>query len=204
MLSVTMLCALVACSRAPKMTGIPKGSVVLAFGDSVTYGTGAQPGEDWPTLLAAKTGWQIVNAGIPGDTALEGKDRIAALLEQHRPALVIVEIGGNDFLRRRSHTDVKSDMRQIIGAIRSSGAEVVVVAVPEFSMFAVVTDRPKDALLYVELGKDEKIPVIAGVFTGVLAQPDLRADTIHPNAKGYRVMADGIFAELKKMGLYRD
>lgn len=204
MLSLTMLCALVACSRTPKLAGIPQGSVVLAFGDSVTFGTGAQPGEDWPTLLAAKARWQIVNAGIPGDTALNGKDRIAALLEQHRPALVIVEIGGNDFLRRRSPADVKEDIRQIVVASRNSGAEVVVVAVPEFSMFAVVAEKPSDAALYAELGKEEKIPVIANVFTDVLSKSDLRADTIHPNAKGYRVMADGLFTELKKIGLYRD
>jgi acyl-CoA hydrolase len=186
------------------MASVPPGSVVLAFGDSVTYGTGAQSGEDWPTLLAQKTRWQIVNAGIPGDTALNGKDRIAALLEQHRPALVIIEIGGNDFLRRRSHAAVKEDIRQIITTSRSSGAEIVLVAVPEFSMFAVVAEKPSDAPLYAELGKEEKIPVIAGVFSGVLSQMALRADTIHPNAKGYRVMADGLFAELKKIGLYRE
>jgi len=204
LLLVAVLYALVACTRAPKMAGIAKGSVVLAFGDSVTFGTGAQPGEDWPTLLAEKTGWQIVNAGIPGDTALNGKDRITALLVEHRPALVIVEIGGNDFLRRRSQADVKQDIRQIIAASRSSGAAVVLVAVPEFSLFAVAAEKPSDAALYAELGKEEKIPVIAGLFSGVLSQSDLRADTIHPNAKGYRVMAAGLFAELKKIGLYRD
>ncbi len=204
LLFIAKLCVLFACSRAPKMAGVAKGSVVLAFGDSVTYGTGAQPGEDWPTLLAAKTGWQIVNAGIPGDTAQNGKDRIAALLDQHRPALVIVEIGGNDFLRRRSQAEVKEDLRRILATIRDSGAEAVLVAVPEFSMFAVVAEKPSDAALYAELGKEEKIPVIAGVFSGVLSQTELRADTIHPNAKGYRVMAAGLFAELKKIGLYRD
>jgi len=115
-----------------------------------------------------------------------------------------VEIGGNDFLRRRSQADVKQDIRQIIAASRSSGAAVVLVAVPEFSLFAVAAEKPSDAALYAELGKEEKIPVIAGLFSGVLSQSDLRADTIHPNAKGYRVMADGLFAELKKIGLYRD
>ncbi|RJX32101.1 MAG: arylesterase [Oxalobacter sp.] len=202
--TIIMLFCLVSCGRQPKMASVPPGSVVLAFGDSVTYGTGAQSGEDWPTLLAQKTRWQIVNAGIPGDTALNGKDRIAALLEQHRPVLVIIEIGGNDFLRRRSHAAVKEDIRQIITTSRSSGAEIVLVAVPEFSMFAVVAEKPSDAPLYAELGKEEKIPVIAGVFSGVLSQMALRADTIHPNAKGYRVMADGLFAELKKIGLYRE
>jgi acyl-CoA hydrolase len=198
------LFSLTACSRAPKMTSVPPGSVVLALGDSVTYGTGAQAGEDWPSQLSQKTGWQIVNAGIPGDTALNAKGRIEALLELHRPALVIVEIGGNDFLRRRSQTEVKEDIRQIIATIRGSGTDVVLVAVPAFSMFAVVAERPTDAALYAELAKEESVPVIAGVFSGVLARSDLRADTIHPNAQGYRVMTEGLFAALKKLGAYRD
>lgn len=74
---------------------------VLAFGDSVTFGTGAAPAEDWPSRLAAMTRWSVINAGIPGDTAEAAIGRIEALLEEHQPALVIIEIGGNDFLRRR-------------------------------------------------------------------------------------------------------
>ena len=200
LLACALLLALAACSRPPKRPALPAGSVVLAFGDSVTYGTGASAGEDWPALLSAATGWRIVNAGIPGDTAQNGRERIADLLREHRPALVIIEIGGNDFLQRRSPRQVKEDVRAILSAVRQSGAKVVLVAVPEVSLLSAVVQRPSDAALYAELGKEEKVPVIANVFADVLANSSLRADAIHPNARGYRKMAEGIVAELKKLG----
>jgi acyl-CoA thioesterase-1 len=193
--------AVAGCGKAAKLPPVPAGRTVLAFGDSVTYGTGASPGEDWPSLLAASTGWRVVNGGIPGDTAENGRSRIGSLLEEHRPALVIVEIGGNDFLRRRSQKSVKEDIRQILGSVRNSGAAAVLVAVPELSLLAAVSRRPSDAALYAELGKEEKVPVIADVFSDILGQPELCADQIHPNARGYRQMAAGIRAALKQSGL---
>lgn len=194
--------ALSACGRSAKLPPVPAGSVVLAFGDSVTYGTGASSGEDWPTLLAGMTGWRMVNGGVPGDTAEAGRSRIGPLLEEHRPALVIVEIGGNDFLRRRSQKAVKEDIRKILATVRRSGAAAVLVAVPELSLLGAVSRRPSDAAFYAELGKEEKVPVIADVFSDILGQPELCADQIHPNARGYRQMAEGIDAALKKAGLH--
>lgn len=193
---------LAACGRSAKLPPVPAGSVVLAFGDSVTYGTGASPGEDWPSLLGSLTGWRMVNGGVPGDTAEAGKGRIGNLLAEHRPALVILEIGGNDFLRRRSQKAVKEDIRQIVSAVRASGAAAVLVAVPELSLMGAVTRRPSDAALYAELGKEEKVPVIPDVFSDILGQPELCSDQIHPNARGYWQMANGIDAALKKVGLH--
>jgi acyl-CoA hydrolase len=190
-----------ACGKAAKLAAIPPGKTVLAFGDSVTHGTGAGAGEDWPSLLAAQTGWRVENAGIPGDTAEAGKQRIQALLDAHRPALVIIEIGGNDFLRRRSQKLVKEDLREIVRAARKAGAEVVLVAVPELSLLGLVARKPSDGPIYRELGEEEKIPVISDVFSDILASPELCADQIHPNAKGYQQMASGIQAELRKIGL---
>ncbi|HZX32581.1 MAG TPA: GDSL-type esterase/lipase family protein, partial [Rhodocyclaceae bacterium] len=193
---------LTACGRSAKLPPIPTGSIVLAFGDSVTYGTGASPGEDWPTLLGGMTGWRMVNGGVPGDTAEAGKARIGPLLAEHRPALVIVEIGGNDFLRHRPQKAVKEDIRQILSTVRASGAAAVFVAVPELSVMGAVTRRLSDADLYAELGKEEKVPVISDVFAGILGQPELCSDQIHPNARGYRQMAEGIDAALRKIGLH--
>jgi acyl-CoA hydrolase len=195
--------ALVACGKRQEFSALPPGSRVLAFGDSVTYGTGANPGEDWPTLLGDLTGWQIVNAGIPGDTAEAGRSRIGPLLDEHPPALVIIEIGGNDFLHRRPESAVKQDLKALVGAARSSGAQVVLVGVPSLSLLAVVAGKPDDSSIYEELGKEEGVPVISDVFSDVLSQPDLRADQIHPNAAGYRKMAAGIHSALKQLGLAR-
>jgi len=194
---------LTGCGKDAQRPAIPRGATVLAFGDSVTFGTGAAEGEDWPTLLAATTGWEIVNAGIPGDTAEGGKARIAPLLDEHRPALVIVEIGGNDFIRRRSQAAVKEDLRHILRTVKQAGAQAVLVAVPELSLLGVVAGRPTDAPLYEELAAEEDVPLIGEVFADILAEPELCADRIHPNARGYAQMAAGIHAVLKELGLAR-
>ena len=201
--AITAITVLAACGRSEKLGALPAGSVVLAFGDSVTFGTGAAPGQDWPTLLAELSGWRIVNAGVPGDTAEAARQRIDGLLAEHRPALVIVELGGNDFLRRRGQKLVKEDIRQILVGIRASGARAVLVSVPELSLLGAVTRRPDDAPIYAELAKEEKLPLIPDVFAGILARPELCADQIHPNAQGYRQMAEGVQAALKKTGLLR-
>ena len=192
-----------ACGKKSRLAALPAGTTVLAFGDSVTYGTGAGPGEDWPTLLAAATGWRVVNAGVPGDTADAGKARIRELLAAHKPALVIVEIGGNDFLRRRPAAVVKEDVRSIVRQTKVAGVQVVLVAVPELSLLGALTRRPDDAALYAEIGRDEQVPVIADVFSEILGKPELCADQIHPNAAGYRKMAEGIAAALRRFGLLR-
>jgi len=198
-LAITVL--LGGCGKPLLLPTLRAGATVLAFGDSVTFGTGAATGEDWPTLLASRTGWRVENAGVPGDTAEAGKERIQGLLDAHRPALVIIEIGGNDFLHRRPPKAVKEDIRRMIQAVKKSGAQVVIVAVPEFSALGAVSRKPSDASIYQELGAEEKTPVVSDVFAAILGQPDLCADQVHPNAKGYVQMASGIHANLKKTGL---
>lgn len=190
-----------ACGRRATFAPVPSGASVLAFGDSVTFGTGAGPGEDWAALLASRTAWRITNAGVPGDTAEAAAGRLAPLLVEHRPALVIVELGGNDFLKRRPPAAVKEALRRMLREIRASGAQAVLVSVPEMSLLGVVARRPTDAPLYAELGKEEGVAVIADVFSGVLGRPELCADPIHPNAEGYRVMAAGIHAALRTAGI---
>ncbi len=189
------------CRKTTKLAGIRSGQTVLAFGDSVTFGTGAASGEGWPTLLAQKTGWNVVNAGISGDTAKNGKNRVSALLDAHRPALVIIEIGGNDFLRRQPSSVVKEDIRQIIQAVRRAGAVVALVAVPELSLLGIVAGKPSDSPIFEELADEERVPLIARVFSETLGRPELCADRIHPNARGYQHMANGFHARLKEIGL---
>ena len=121
-------------------------------------------------------------------------------LAEHRPDLVIVEIGGNDFLRRRSAEAVKEDLRQILHAIHRQGAAAVLVAVPALSLMS-VAGKPSDSPIYRELGKEENVPVIEEVFSGVLGQSELRADPIHPNARGYARMAAEMVSRLQSIGL---
>lgn len=189
--------------KAVKLVAIQPGQTVLAFGDSVTFGIGASRGEDWPSLLAQKTGWNVVNAGVSGDTAQNGKNRIQALINVHRPALVIIEIGGNDFLRRQPSNAVKENIRLMIKAARQSGAQVALVAVPELSLLGLVAGKPSDSPIYEELADEERVSLVPKVFSQTLARPELCADRIHPNALGYRFMAEGIHVRLQALGLVK-
>lgn len=197
------LLALVGCSQAPPLAPLPAGSNVLAFGDSITFGTGAAAGEDYPGRLAAISGWRVANAGVPGETAEEARGRIGAAIAEARPALVIVESGGNDFLRRRPEAAVKEDLRAIVAAIRASGAQVVLLAVPKFSLLGAATGRLPDSPIYAELAKEEKLPLIAGVLAETLSDARLKADPVHPNGDGYRKLADGVAAQLRRAGLLK-
>jgi acyl-CoA thioesterase-1 len=200
-LALLLLCLLAACGDSPKYQPLPRGTVVLAFGDSVTHGTGAKAEEDYPTRLSQRSGWDVVNAGVPGDTARAAKSRIEKLLREVEPALVIVELGGNDFLRRHPDSEVKEDLRTILRAVKQSGAMPVLVSVPALSMFRAGVGSLSDSAIYAELAKEESVLLVKDVFSGVLSDASLRADQIHPNAEGYRVLADAIATALGRAGL---
>jgi acyl-CoA thioesterase I len=199
-LVATLAWPLFGCSKSPTQVVIPSGATVLALGDSITHGTGAAQGEDWPTLLAARTGWNLVNAGIPGDTAQGGRARIASLLSQHQPALVIVGLGGNDFLRRRPADQVKEDLRDILRQVKATGTPTVLLAVPAPSLLAAVASQLSDAPLYQSLAEEEGVVLLEDVISTVLSDNALKADPIHPNAEGYRRMAEAIHQALQRSG----
>jgi len=190
-----------ACQEAPRYTPLNTGTVVMAFGDSVTYGVGAAKGEDYPTLLAQKTGWHVVNAGISGDTAQNARSRIGRELSTHQPGLVLIELGGNDFLRKRPATAVKSDLQSIIDESLASGAITVLVAVPRLSMLRASIGALSDSPIYAELAEENNLVLIENVFSEILSEENLLADRIHPNAEGYRQFAEGIVESLSEVGL---
>jgi acyl-CoA hydrolase len=189
-----------ACGRAPKHPPLPTGSIVLAIGDSVTFGTGAASGEDYPTQLAALTGWTIQNHGIPGDTSAGVKARIEEALTETKPALVILEIGGNDFLRRQPESETKENIRAIVKLIKQGGMPVVLIATPKFSPLGAAVGMLPDSPIYAELAENEKVLLVPSIFAKVLADGNLKSDPIHPNAAGYRKLAAGIAAELVDFG----
>ncbi|HEX6995227.1 MAG TPA: GDSL-type esterase/lipase family protein [Gammaproteobacteria bacterium] len=196
-----LLAALSACGDSLMFEPLPAGTVVLAFGDSVTYGTGARQGEDYPSRLAELTGWHVRNAGVPGDTAREATERIADAIADTGAAIAIIELGGNDFLQRRSAADVKEDLRTIVRSARDAGVLPVLVSVPQLSVLGAVTGRLSDSPIYAELAAEEGVLLIEDVFAGVLSDVALRSDPIHPNAEGYRVLAARIAEELERAGL---
>lgn len=198
---LALLLGLGACAESQQYTPLPPGTTVLAFGDSVTHGTGGGAGNDYPARLAEATGWIVINAGIPGDTAAEGRHRLDALLEEHQPELVLIGLGGNDFLRRRPAAEVKEDLRAMVRSVIAHGAVPVVISSPELSLFAAASGRLSDSPIYAALAREERVAHIEGTFSSVLSVANLRADRIHPNAEGYRVFTQGIVEQLTDAGL---
>lgn len=193
---------LAGCEEAPHFEPLPGGATVLALGDSITHGTGAPPGADYPGHLADASGWQVINAGVPGDTSAAARDRLAALLAQYQPDLAIVELGGNDFLRRHKESVTREALGEIIARLREEGMPVVLVAVPRLSLLRASTGTLADHPLYEDLAADsDGVLLVPDLLSEILSQDHLRADEIHPNAAGYRALADGLLERLRQAGM---
>ena len=193
--------ALTACGRKkPRALAIAPDATVLALGDSLTAGVGAAPDAAYPVVLQRLTGWKVVNAGVSGDTSAQALARLPALLQTHAPALVILSIGGNDFLRRQSADATRAQVRQICSDALAGGAQVLLVAVPELSIMA-AAGRLSDHPLYEEIASALKIPLHRNGWSGVLANETLRSDQVHANARGYALFTEGLVATLRESGL---
>lgn len=194
---------LAACGRkSPSLPALPAQASVLALGDSITFGTGAPREASYPAVLAQLTGWDVVNAGVPGDTSAGALARLPGLLEEHAPQLVLVSIGGNDFLRRLPPDQTRANIRAICRQAAAAGAQVVLVGVPEASALAAASRSLSDHAMYEELAEELKLPLHAGGWSEVLGDPALKSDPIHGNAKGYEVFARGLADRLREIGLF--
>lgn len=180
--------------NVPKLAKLGSTDVIVAFGDSLTYGTGAQEYESYPAVLAQLTGRQVIRAGVPGEVTAQGLQRLPDVIEEHRPKLVIVCLGGNDMLRKVSAAEIKSNLRSILKIIKDRGVAVVLVGVPQP---ALITSAPE---FYGELAKEFAVPYESKIVTSVLYSPELKADPIHPNAKGYRRIAEALAELLRRTG----
>jgi lysophospholipase L1-like esterase len=173
-------------------------AVILAFGDSLTYGTGAKSEtESYPAILEIRSGRIVVNAGIPGEISQAGLARLPKLLEELEPDLVVLCHGGNDILRRLDKTQLKSNLNEMIALIKASGAQVVLVAVPIFGFGMSVPD------LYPELAQQHQIPIEMAVLKDIVSDPALKSDQIHPNSKGYTVFGQHVFTLLQQAGAFK-
>ena len=170
-----------------------RGVAVVAFGDSLTSGYGASAGEDYPSRLSAMTGIAITNAGKSGDTTDSALARIDNDVLSVGPRVVIVGLGGNDFLGGVSIQTTEGNLRTIVRKIQGVGAMVVLLSF----RFPSLTARYEP--MYQRVAHDEGCLLIGGVLQGILTDPKLRSDQIHPNARGYELMAQRMSEPLKKL-----
>ncbi len=185
-LLLAVLLVVSGCSDQPKISRLTSDAVVLAFGDSLTYGKGAIRESSYPAVLARKLDRDVVNAGISGEVSAAGLQRLPKLLEAHQPTLVILCHGGNDFLRRLDKAALKENLRRMILLAREAGADVVLVGVPQFGLLL------SPAPLYKELATELELTYEDKILSDILTERSLKSDQIHPNAEGYRLMAEAI------------
>jgi len=183
--------------KAAVGTPVAPGATVLALGDSLTFGTGATPETSYPAALARLSGWNVINAGVPGDTSAQILARTEPLLAEHRPALVLLGAGGNDLLRRLPDSQTRQNIETICGQCRAAGAQVMLIAVPAPSAAAAFIGSLADHPLYEEIAKAQKLPLYAKGWATVLSDASLRSDQIHANARGYEQFAQGLLQSLK-------
>jgi len=167
------------------------GRTIVCLGDSITAGVGSGPGEAYPELLAARLGTEVVNAGVSGETAAEGLARVDQVLAED-PWLVVVELGGNDLLRRVPPEQTEQSLRAILD--RLVAARVVPVLVELDAPFG-----GRYLEIYERLGDEYHVPVVEDAVGEILRDRALKSDSIHPNAQGQKVLAEAIAEEIEPL-----
>lgn len=180
--------------KVPQVPQLAASDVILAFGDSLTFGTGAAEQESYPSVLASLLGREVVRSGVPGEVTAQALARLPDVIEEHRPKLMIVCLGGNDMLRKVAEAQIRANLRAIIKTARDQGIAVVLIGVPKPALITSAAE------FYAEIAKEFDIPYEGKIVTSVLYSRDMKADPIHPNAKGYRRMAEAIADLLRKAG----
>ncbi len=170
--------------------------VLLVVGDSISAGYGLQSGQGWVTLLDERLrregiAYRIVNASISGDTTAGGRARLAQLLAQHRPAVVIVELGGNDALRGGDLGATRANLAAMVDASKAAGARVLLAGMQLPSNYGPAYVRAFGTL-FSDVGKASSVPVVPFLFEGFGDDLALfQADRVHPTAAAQpRILAN--------------
>ncbi len=169
---------------------LPQGVNIIAFGDSLSYGTGAKAGMDYPSQLSSLLKRPIINLGVPGDTTAMALQRIDKVLTQ-QPRIVLITLGGNDFLRKIPKQTASENLKTIIQKIQNAGALVVIGGI-DVPIFGRGINR-----FYKKLALDTGSLLVPNIYQGIMGHPALMSDPIHPNGQGYHKMAEHFYAAIK-------
>lgn len=187
------------CSKSgkPKAQTLPKEATLLCLGDSLTFGYGAAAGTAYPAQLEALTGHTVQNAGVNGDTSEGALARLPGLLAGNAPGLVLLSIGGNDFLRKWPEERTRAALTQLVQTAAAS-TQVVLIAQPRPELMAAALGSLNDHPLYAAVAETTGVPLFEGGWSHVLSRAELRSDQIHANSEGYKVFAERLAGWLRK------
>lgn len=189
-----LMTTLAGCSHEPKLPQLSPQATILAFGDSLTAGKGVSESSAYPAVLQTLSSRKVINAGISGETTSEGLIRLADVLRDENPDLLILFEGGNDILRNQDLTVTKSNLSQMILLAKEQNVSVVLIGVPKKSLLG------KTASFYDELAEEHDIPLEASIVGKLLRNPSMKSDSVHFNTAGYATLAEGIFELLNDTG----
>lgn len=163
---------------------------ILFFGDSLVAGVGATVGHDLSELLGKSLGEPVLNYGVSGDTTRQALARLSAARGE-KPRLVLILLGGNDFLQKVPRTETFANLEKIIAGFQSDGAAVVLIGVRS-GLVGGGADDEYEALAE----KTDSLPV-DDALKGVFGDPAFMSDAIHPNDRGYEKIAGRILDEIR-------
>jgi len=180
--------------RQPLLPRVGDGDVILAFGDSLTYGTGAGAGESYPAILERITGRIVIGAGVPGEVTEDALRRLPGALDAHQPKVLLLCIGGNDMLRQVDESRIAANLRAMIELASARGVGVLLIGVPKPRLLG------GSPAFYADLAEEFRLPYEGEIVRKLLYDNGTKSDMIHPNAEGYRLMAEAIAELLRDSG----
>lgn len=181
---------------------------ILVLGDSISAGYGLAQGEGWVALLEQrirrdKLDYNVVNASISGETTLGGRNRIADALREHRPAVLIVALGGNDGLRGNPLEDIRRNLIAIVEAGRKAGAKVVVAGMRIPPNYGRVYTRRFEGL-FAEVARQQNVSLVPFLLQGFADDRKMfQSDGIHPVAAAQPRILDNVYHRLRPLLLPR-
>ncbi len=176
------------CSGPPPLGPLAEDARILAFGDSLTQGTGAGDGENYPAVLERLSGREVIESGVPGELSEQGRRRLPGVLDAIDPDLVILLHGGNDILRGKDLEAARRNLAAMVDSARGRGIPVVLVGVPARELFFRST-----AEMYYTVAERRGLPLEADIMETIIDSPELRSDSVHPNAAGYQRLAQALY-----------
>ena len=180
---------------------------LLVVGDSLSAEYGLPRGSGWVALLAQqlaqeKSSWRVINASISGDTTSGGRSRLPALLQQHQPGIVIIELGANDALRGFSMKMTEDNLQEMIKACQAMGAKVLLVGMQVPPNYG-ADYAAQFSQLFIRLSKTHKTAVVPFLLKGIADAPNaaewFQADRSHPNAAAHPRMLANVWPVMKKL-----